>query len=83
MQRMLAAVMWISLAATAPGQVQVKLGTLAPRGTTFHQILLAMGEKWRQAPGGGVRLIVYPGGATGGEADMVRRMKVGASRRRC
>lgn len=56
---------------------KVKLATLAPRGSSFHQILLSMGEKWRVAPGGGVALTVYPDGAMGGEADVVRKMRVG------
>lgn len=55
----------------------VKLATLAPKGTTFHQELLAMGEKWAKAPGGGVKLTIYTDGTQGGEADMVRRMRVG------
>jgi TRAP-type C4-dicarboxylate transport system substrate-binding protein len=37
-----------------------------------------MAEAWRQAPGGGVRLVVYPDGTQGGEADMVRLMRVGS-----
>ena len=57
--------------------VKIKLATLAPKGTSFHQILLAMGEKWRKVPGGGAHLIVYTDGTMGGEADMVRRMRVG------
>jgi TRAP-type C4-dicarboxylate transport system substrate-binding protein len=65
------------LVAAAPAQVRVRLATLAPKGSTFHQILLAMGEKWRQAPGGGAQLTVYPDGVMGGEADVVRRMRVG------
>jgi TRAP-type C4-dicarboxylate transport system substrate-binding protein len=36
-----------------------------------------MGEKWRQAPGGGVLLTVYPDGTMGSEPDMVRRMRLG------
>jgi len=36
-----------------------------------------MREKLRQVPDGGVDLIVYPDGTMGGEADMVRRMRVG------
>jgi len=39
--------------------------------------LQAMGEQWRQAPGGGVLLTVYPDGTMGSEADMVRRMRLG------
>jgi TRAP-type C4-dicarboxylate transport system substrate-binding protein len=61
----------------AGAQTRIKLGTLAPRDSSFHRILLAMGEKWRRAPGGGVTLTVYPDGAMGGEADMVRKMRIG------
>jgi TRAP-type transport system periplasmic protein len=57
--------------------VQIRLATLAPRGTSLHKTLLAMGQKWRQAPCGGVRLIIYPDGTLGSEADMVNRMRIG------
>ena len=57
--------------------VRIKLGTLIPRGTPPYEALLEMREKWRQAPEGGVEVIVYPDGTMGGEADMVRRMRVG------
>ncbi len=67
-----------ALAATAGAAPPlIKLATLAPKGTTFHQELLAMGEKWAAAPGGGARLTIYTDGTLGGEADMVRRMRVG------
>jgi TRAP-type C4-dicarboxylate transport system substrate-binding protein len=58
--------------------VRINLGTLAPRGSVYHQSLQAMAEAWRQAPGGGVRLVIYPDGTQGGEADMVRLMRVGS-----
>ena len=57
---------------------RINLGTLAPRGSVYHQSLQAMAEAWRQAPGGGVRLVIYPDGTQGGEADMVRLMRVGS-----
>jgi TRAP-type C4-dicarboxylate transport system substrate-binding protein len=57
--------------------IRVRLGTLAPKGSSYQQILLAMAEKWRQAPGGGVSLTIFSDGSMGGEADMVRRMRVG------
>ncbi|MBN2431886.1 MAG: TRAP transporter substrate-binding protein DctP [Acidobacteria bacterium] len=56
---------------------RVKLATLVPRGTSYHQALQFMAEKWRQAPGGGVRVTIYTDGTMGGEADMVRRMRIG------
>lgn len=57
--------------------VKIRLGTLAPRGTSWHRSLLEMGEKWRTAQGSGAAFIVYTDGSQGGEADMVRRMRVG------
>jgi TRAP-type C4-dicarboxylate transport system substrate-binding protein len=58
--------------------LRINLGTLAPRGSIYHQSLQAMAEAWRKAPGGGVRLVIYPDGTQGGEADMVRLMRVGS-----
>src|SRR2546423_4642419 len=57
--------------------ITLKLGTLAPRGTSYHKSLQTMGEKWRQLSGGTVRLTIYPDGTQGGEADMVGLMQTG------
>jgi TRAP-type C4-dicarboxylate transport system substrate-binding protein len=65
------------LPARAQTPFRIKLGTQAPRGSSLHQILQTMGEKWRQAPGGGIALTIYPDGTLGGEADMVRKMRIG------
>ena len=66
-----------ALTGSAIGQTKIKLGTLVPQGTSYHRILLDMGEKWRQAPDGGVTTVVYAGGSLGGEEDLVRRMRIG------
>lgn len=57
--------------------VKVRLGTLAPKGSTYHRALQEMGNKWRDAQGSGASFVVYTDGTQGGEADMVRRMRVG------
>lgn len=64
---------WSSSAAAK--QPVARLGSLVPVGTSYHKILQQMGEEWRQAPGGGVRLLIQPGGSQGGEGDMVNRMR--------
>ena len=64
-------------ALSAAGPTRVKLATIAPKGTSLHQVLQGMGEKWRRAPGGGVALTIYTDGTMGGEAEMVRRIRVG------
>lgn len=56
---------------------RIKVGTLAPRGSTYHQALLDMGEAWRRAEAPGASFTVFAGGAQGGEADIVRRMRIG------
>jgi TRAP-type transport system periplasmic protein len=63
--------------AEAQDPVKIRLGTLAPRGTSWHRSLLEMGEKWRASQGAGAAFIVYTDGSQGGEADMVRRMRIG------
>jgi TRAP-type transport system periplasmic protein len=63
-----------SVEAQAP---RIKLGTLAPRGTLYHHVLLEMGQAWRQAEAPGAVFTVFTDGAQGGEADIVRRMRLG------
>jgi len=70
-------VLWATSAFAADAPVKIKLGTLAPKDSSPHQSLKAMAEKWRQAPGGGVQLTIFTDGTQGGEADMVRRMRIG------
>jgi len=62
---------------TVAAPIKVRLGTLAPKGSSYNKHIQAMGEAWRQAPGGGVLLTIYPDGTMGSEADMVRRMRLG------
>ena len=73
----LAAAIGLCTAAVAQDAVKIRLGTLAPRGTSWHRSLLEMGEKWRAVQGPDSAFIVYTDGSQGGEADMVRRMRVG------
>lgn len=58
--------------------VKIKLGTLAPKDSTPHNSLKVMAEAWRNAPGGGAQLVMFTDGTQGGEADMVRRMRIGS-----
>ena len=57
--------------------VTIKLGTLAPQGSSWHNLLKDQAEKWSEASGGKVKLKIYAGGTQGSEGDMVRKMGVG------
>ncbi len=61
------------LAAMDP--VRIELGTLAPKGSSFYTALAEMGESWRNASGGAVKLVIYPDGVQGSEAGMVKMMR--------
>ena len=76
MKTMIAFLCAFSLTLAAQTRV-VKLATLAPQGTSLHRAMLTMGDKWKNAPGGGVNLVVFPGGNQGSEAAVVSRMRVG------
>ena len=77
MKKLVAAAIATLLASTAQAQVTIKLGTLAPAGSTWHEILKELGQRWEQASGGQVKLKVYAGGTQGSEGDMVRKMGIG------
>jgi TRAP-type transport system periplasmic protein len=76
-------ILLLSLAMVAPRLqaadkvIKLKLGTLAPAGTSYHKSLQAMGEKWRKASDGAVQLVIFAGGTQGSEADMVGLMQTG------
>jgi len=56
---------------------QLRIGTLAPKNSVYHQQLMELGEAWRAAQGGEAKYRVYPDGSQGGETDMARRMRIG------
>jgi TRAP-type C4-dicarboxylate transport system substrate-binding protein len=67
-----------ALAPAARAQpVTIKLGTLAPQGSTWHDLLKELGQRWEQVSGGQVKVRIYAGGAQGSEGDMVRKMSIG------
>jgi TRAP-type C4-dicarboxylate transport system substrate-binding protein len=70
---------WLSCAPEAPAAdaSKVRLGTLAPKGSSYAKHLQVMGEEWKKAPDGGVALTLYSDGTMGSEADMIRRMRLG------
>jgi TRAP-type C4-dicarboxylate transport system substrate-binding protein len=62
---------------TLAADKQLRLGTLAPKNSLYHRQLMEIGEVWRSTQPGGSKYLVYPDGSQGGEADMVRRMRIG------
>lgn len=57
--------------------VKVKIATLAPDGTTWMNVMHAMGDEVKEATGGDVVFKFYGGGVAGDEHDVLRKMRVG------
>ena len=58
--------------------VTLKVGSVAPRNSPWDKALAEISSRWAEVSGGRVVLKIYPGGIAGGEADMLRKVKVGA-----
>ena len=73
----------ILAAAAAPASAQrrrankIRLGTVAPKNSVYHEVLLRMRQSWREISGGSVDLTIYPGGVAGDEVTMLRKMRAG------
>ncbi len=74
---MLIAALIVHGASTAAVARTIKLGTLAPEGSIWHEIIRDMAEAWKAAPGADIGVRIYPGGVAGDEADMIRKMRIG------
>ena len=57
--------------------VRIKLGTLAPQGSTWHQLLQQMAVDFSKASNGKVELKIYAGGTQGNEGEMIRKISIG------
>ena len=62
--------------AQSPG-ASLRIGSLVPKNSLYHQQLLELGEAWRAAQGGGARFVVFTDGSQGGEAELARRIRIG------
>ena len=56
---------------------KIKLGTVAPKNSVYHQALLRLRTEWREISEGAVDLAIYPGGVVGDEVTMLRKMRAG------
>jgi TRAP-type C4-dicarboxylate transport system substrate-binding protein len=57
--------------------VSLRMGSLVPKNSLYHQQLLELGESWRAAQGEGAKFVVFTDGSQGGEAELARRMRIG------
>lgn len=67
----------VPTAALAAETMNIKLATVAPKGSIYHRVLQEIGAEWQSAQGDNSRFLIYPDGTQGSEANTVRRMRIG------
>ena len=58
-------------------KVRIKHASLAPKGSPWHKAMQKVGQRWKKASGGKIKLTIYPGGVQGNEGDMLRKIRIG------
>lgn len=56
---------------------EIVLGTILPGGTPQHLLLKELDQAWRRDSAGTVKLIIHADGRLGGEAEMVKKIRIG------
>ena len=64
-------------AVAAEARVNLRLATVAPRGSAYHLILDKMAAEIGRETGGEVRIRIIAGGAAGDETAMISKMRIG------
>lgn len=77
MHRLALALTLAATSASAQTAVRIKLGTLAPQGSSWHQLLMSMAQDFSKASNGKVELKIYAGGTQGNEGEMIRKLSIG------
>ncbi|RFT15745.1 MAG: TRAP-type C4-dicarboxylate transport system, periplasmic component [Candidatus Saccharicenans subterraneus] len=57
--------------------IEIKIGSVAPERSPWHNALLKLARDWESSTGGQVKVRVYPGGIAGSEQDMIRKVRLG------
>jgi TRAP-type C4-dicarboxylate transport system substrate-binding protein len=55
----------------------LKFATLAPEGSSWMKTMTALNDELQQKTGGAVKFKFYPGGVSGDEKDVVKKVRIG------
>jgi TRAP-type C4-dicarboxylate transport system substrate-binding protein len=61
----------------ASSAIRINLGTVVPKDSPWYEVLIRMKQEWATISGGRVDLRIYPGGALGDDAEMLRKVRIG------
>ena len=75
--RLSALLLALAIAASGADPLTNTLGSIVPKGSPWELALRRLSAEWARISDGSVTVQVYPSGAAGDEADMIRKMRIG------
>jgi TRAP-type C4-dicarboxylate transport system substrate-binding protein len=64
-------------AVTAQQSIRIRVGTVVPKGSLWHETLLRLSQEWKKVVGPSLEMTIYPSGQLGDELEMVRQARQG------
>ncbi len=58
-------------------KIRVRIGTVAPKDSLWHETLKQIRQDWQQISGGTVQVTIYAGGILGDGPELVRKVRAG------
>ena len=68
---------WVDPAYAAPKKHIIKFSTLAPEGSSWMNEMRLLAKETKEATEGNLVFKFYPGGVSGDEKDVIRKMRIG------
>jgi TRAP-type C4-dicarboxylate transport system substrate-binding protein len=57
-------------------KIKIKLATMAPDGSTWHELLKDLAQRWKTVSNGEIDLRIYAGGVAGDEPVMMKKLGI-------
>ena len=64
-------------AALQAQSIRIRIGTVAPQDSPWHETLKQLRQEWHRISQGAVKVQIYPGGVLGDGPEMVRQVRAG------
>ena len=72
-----ASIVCIAIAVLAAQDIRLRIGTVVPRGSLWHDTLQYIAQDWQRIVGPGLKVVIHPDSQLGDEMDMVRKARGG------
>jgi TRAP-type C4-dicarboxylate transport system substrate-binding protein len=69
--------MCTAIAVLASQEIRLRIGTVVPRGSLWHDTLQYIAQDWQRIVGPELKVVIHPDSQLGDESDMVRKARGG------